>query len=181
MGYTIYALTEDGTLNTIRYVGQTNKMKGLVARHMARAPLGRPRDQWIAELKQQGRRPVAVQLSSVVGTQQAAYTAEAEHIRQWTHYTGGCILNIDRRDPPVTPDDRKASVAEFMDVARWAIRQCIDRGLIDQPRDDRGWGRLLTPDKCKRRLARHAAHLALDEIAARRLATTTPSPTTTKG
>ena len=162
--HTIYALTEDGTLETVRYVGQTNRFDRIVSRHISQPRPGLPRDLWIKDMRRRGKRPVAVQLGSVLGNELVSRGAECEYIRQWTRYTDGKLLNVDSREKPLTPEEIKADQAAFLEMARWAINRCIEDGLIEQPSTKTGWGRLLDPDNRRRIHGRRAAVAALASI-----------------
>lgn len=155
----IYALTDDGTLDTIRYVGQTTNFERIVTLHFCRKRNGSPRDKWIELLQSQGRKPIAIALSTVVGDASiVAHRAESEHIVQWVRQTRGGLLNVASRQgwlatEPLLVKEHKSDRIEFDEKARWAIRKCIQLGLMEMPSTYRGWGRLLVPvTKRKRRI-----------------------------
>jgi hypothetical protein len=155
----IYALTDDGTLDTVHYVGQTTNFDRIVSLHIGRKRNGSPRDKWIELLLASGKRPIAIALSTVIGDASIiAYHVESQHIHQWVHYTKGGLLNVASRQgwqqtEKLLAAEHKADRNEFEEKARWAIRKCIQLGLMEMPSTYRGWGRLLVPKtKRKRRI-----------------------------
>jgi len=168
--HVIYALTEPGDDEDIRYIGATINPTNRRHSHTHIGTGNSPRDRWVADLKRRKLHYGFRILASVLGSWQKRDAAEREVIAQYAKERPDRLLNIiDRRErtygQPDRHNRRRAIVAreEFERIARWAIRKCIMDGSLEKPEYKHGWWRHMKPAKYREQ------HQRRDKLAALKL------------
>lgn len=140
--YTVYALCEPDSPNTVRYVGVTTGIRDRGNGHTTHARQGKPgpRNEWIRSLLREGKKPLVRTLETIETDRRVvALNAEKKWIAYFNQKGGAVLTNLRRSDKqkevlepaPHADEYTMTAAAALLDVDVSTLRRwCEKSGIL---------------------------------------------------